>query len=85
MVNGFPVILHQQSGDGITIRAEVPIIVIDDVLALICIQYGDERVSLTTEFDVTDPDVFETYSNKIIETFHRCQTTGEELPETWWL
>ncbi len=84
MVDGFPMILHERSAQGITIRAEIPVLEIEGVIALLCVECNGERFVSTTETDLSDQDVFNQNANRVIATWERYRNVQEPMPDGWY-
>jgi len=83
MVDGFPMVLHERIEGGLTIRAEVPVMEIDGVIALLCVEHAGERTVLTTEKDLSDKQVFDQFVDVAVANLTVLKESKEPISRDW--
>lgn len=83
MIDGFPMILHERTEGGLTVRAEVPVIEIEDVVALLCVEHAGERTVLTTEKDLSDKQVFDQFVDTAVANLTTLKESKQPISRDW--
>ena len=83
MIDRFPMVLHEYKADDLVVRAEVPVLEIEGVIALLSVEYGGERTVMTTEKDLSDKQIFNKFVDKAISKLNTLKRSNQPIERDW--